>query len=142
MLVKIRILFSRNSSTGIEKSENKYYCIHDLNKEKGRIQNHIRIRFLPVTGSLYPVKSYPQTQRKLALTRKKYVNGSDKIKNQARRFFRSISSHLCHQKANTARETVPFSYPQMSSPILRPLSALAFRRLGAVYTRAASTRAI
>jgi hypothetical protein len=29
------------------------------------------------------------------------------IKNQVQRFFRPISIHTCHQKPNTARETVP-----------------------------------
>jgi hypothetical protein len=53
-------------------------------------------------------------ERKLTLTRRKYVNGSEnserrdilKIKNQARRFFRPISIHICHQKPNTDSETV------------------------------------
>jgi hypothetical protein len=46
------------------------------------------------------------------INRKKYVNdsvnseGFKKIK-PGRRLFRSISIHLCHQKPNTARETVP-----------------------------------
>jgi hypothetical protein len=54
------------------------------------------------------------SQHKLALIGKKYVNGSvnlegNKNKNLARRFLWPISIHICHQKPNTARETVPFS---------------------------------
>jgi hypothetical protein len=53
--------------------------------------------------------------------RKKFVNGSvnseghlKKIKKkQARRLFRPRSIHLCHQKPNPARETVPlYGFPQ------------------------------
>jgi hypothetical protein len=62
------------------------------------------------------------------INRKKYVNvsvnseGLFKNKNQARRLFRPISIHLCHQKPDTARETVPLNhltfshYPLKSSP--------------------------
>jgi hypothetical protein len=50
------------------------------------------------------------------INQKKHVNYSvnsviggsfKKILNQARRLFRPISFHLCHQKPNTTRETVP-----------------------------------
>ena len=56
------------------------------------------------------------SQRKLALTEKirkwlcKFGGTSKTIKNQARRFFRPISINVCHQKPNSARETVPFKF--------------------------------
>jgi hypothetical protein len=43
--------------TGMEKSENEYGWTFYLTKETDRIQNHIRIQFLLVTGSLHCKKT-------------------------------------------------------------------------------------
>jgi hypothetical protein len=57
------------------------------------------------------------------INRKKYVSGSvnseghvKKIKNQARRSLRPISIQLCHQKPNTARETLPLKKKFLKIP--------------------------